>query len=69
MYLSDTLVLNSFVRLRENDASGRKGKAQLERTSSLMIALAYDITAKKLGRSTLDIAVFIVQCLLQNIHG
>lgn len=55
MYLDHTLVLESFKRLRTKSADGKRSKTPMERTSSLMIMLAVDVTAKKYGVQTLDI--------------
>lgn len=55
MYLSHTLVLESFKRLRTNAVNGKRGKTPMERTSSLMIMLAADAVAKKLGVETLNL--------------
>lgn len=55
MYLAHTLVLESFKRLRTNAVDGKRSKTPMERTSSLMIMLAFDATAKKHGVESLDI--------------
>ena len=55
MYLNSTLVLESFKRLRTNRADGKPSKTPMERTSSLMIMLAFDAAAKKRGVQMLDI--------------
>lgn len=51
MYLCSDLVKNAFLRLRPRF---NKGKTHLERTSAVMIFLAFSALAKKRGASSLD---------------
>ncbi len=55
MYLSHTLVLNAFKRLRTPVAKDKPRKKPMERTSSLMIMLAVDATMKECSVETLDV--------------
>ena len=55
MYLNNALVLESFKRLRINNADNKHGKVQMERTSSLMIMLAFDAATRFYGVQALDV--------------
>ena len=48
-YLNENLIRDSFIRLRENKPGGKKG---LERTSALVVFLAFDALLKRTGVNT-----------------
>lgn len=53
MYIHSTVVKDAFLRLKTNNTTA--GKRSLERTSSLMVFLAYASMAKKYNREIIDV--------------